>query len=82
MESVILSTPLLLIGFGLALFFCVFSLIHRSSGYVFPVISVLLTLASVIASVIFGAGGEEIVTVLIIFILLNFSAFGKSGGKK
>ena len=36
MESVILSSPLLLISYGIALFLCIFDLIKHSSGYVFP----------------------------------------------
>lgn len=83
MESVILNSPIILIGYGLALFFCIFDIVKRSSGYVFPLISVFICLGTTIYALICGATMYEVGSVIILFLVLNLSAFkGNKRDKK
>jgi len=81
-ESVLLNSPVLLIGYDLALFFCVFDLVKRSSGYVFPVISIVLCVITTVGAYLLGCSHQEISSVILIFLILNLTVFIKKGDKK
>jgi TRAP-type C4-dicarboxylate transport system permease small subunit len=82
-ESVILNSPILILGYGFALFFCIFDLFTHSSGYVMPTISMLLCAATIVYSFFLGAALIEICIAVLIFLIINISAIrGKKGGDK
>lgn len=74
MESVIFSSPLLLILYGVAIFFCIFDLIKRASGYIFPVISAIIFVGTTVYAFLLGAGYVEVGVVVLIFLALNLGA--------
>lgn len=80
MTSVILSTPILILLYGAALLLCVYDLIRRATGYVFPLISALLFAAATVLSVCLGAGLAEVGGAALIFLALNLGASFKWGG--
>lgn len=82
-ESVIFNSPLLLAGYGVALFLCIFDLFKHSSGILFPLLSAIVSLATSGASLLCGATLTETGTVLLLFLMLNLTVFcNKKGGGK
>lgn len=71
MESVIFQYPALLLLYGAALFFCLYDRVYRTSGPWFSQLSTALALAASACSLVCGASIREIVTVLLVFLLLN-----------
>lgn len=82
MKSVILGSPVLLILYGLALLLCIFDLIRRASGYLFPILSALIFVGATVYAFLLGAGYEELGLVTLIFLALNIGDFVRTGGKK
>lgn len=80
MESVILSTPLLWIGYGIALFLCLFEISKKSTGHVFSVISLLLVLGNTVYALILSASYYEAGIVILIFLAINLIPVIKGGG--
>lgn len=80
-ESVIFNSPLLLCGYGIALFLCVFDLVKRSSGWVFPLLSGLFCLVTSGFALLCGAELTEAGTVLLVFLALNLLAYCVGEGK-
>lgn len=82
-ESVILTSPVLILGYGVALFLCIFDLITHSSGYVMPVFSIFLCVAMILFSLYLGASLMEICIVVLIFLLLNLLGIcNNTGGER
>lgn len=79
-ESVIFNSYILLSGYALAVFLCVFDLIRPSSGYVLPIISATLAVITTIAAILMGAALMEVILVVLIFLALNLTAYGRRGG--
>ena len=69
-ESVILSSPLLLILYGLALAVNLFDIVKKT-GFFLPVLSAFLTVGTTAYALILGAEPGEAATVLMVFLLLN-----------
>ena len=80
MESIIIENPILWLGYGIALFFCVYDLIKKATGYIFPVLSLIFFFATTTYAVLLGAPLYEIGTVMLIFLTLNFASFFKHNG--
>lgn len=80
MDSVIFSSTPLLVLYGAAILLCIFDLIKRASGYVFPVISAVIFTGTTIYALILGAGYEELGIVVLVFLLLNLGAYMKNKG--
>lgn len=78
MESVILSTPLLLVGFGLALALCAFGFVKRT-GYVIPIVSGVIFTATFTYALLLGATMREVLIVTLVFLAVNMTAFAKGG---
>lgn len=81
-SSVIFNEPLLLILLGIALFLSVFDIKRKSSGYVLPLLSILITLCTLAYAMLLGASLYETATVLMIFAAINLLSFGKQKGGK
>ncbi len=71
MDSVILTSPLALVLYGAALFFCLFDRQYRGTKGCFTILSALLALGATAYALILGAGLWECATVLLVFLLLN-----------
>ena len=69
-ESVILQSPLFLLIYGLALAVNLFGLMKKA-GFVWLILSALLVITASAFALLAGAGLYEIVTVLLIFLLIN-----------
>lgn len=80
MESVFFETPVIIIGFAVALLLLVVELRTKSTGYVLPVLSVLITVGIIIYTTLYGGTMQEIIIVLLVFVLLNIAAFKAGGG--
>ncbi|MBO5458167.1 MAG: hypothetical protein J6A24_04345 [Clostridia bacterium] len=52
----------------------------RASGYVLPLISILITLCTLAYAMLLGASLYETVTVLMLFAAVNLLSFGSKGG--
>ena len=74
-ESVILSTPLLWLLFGLALVLCLIDKAQRDSNGMLTAASAVLAVAASAVALILGAGIGEVVTVLLVFLLLGMEGW-------
>ena len=81
-DSIIFNSPFILVCFCLALFFCVYDLIKHSSGYIFPLISIVIAVLTIIYSLLIGAAMQEILIMVLIFFVINMTAFVRKGESK
>lgn len=82
-ESVIFNSPVLLGGFVIALVLLLFELRTESTGYILPVLSVLLSVGVTVYLVLAGGSLQELAIVLMVFIIVNIVAFKHGeGGEK
>ncbi len=79
--SIIFNDPLLLLLLAIALFLSVFDIVKRASGYVFPLLSILLTLGVITYAMLEGATMYEATTVLTAFAAINLLSFGAKGDR-
>ncbi len=77
--SVILSTPILWIGYGTALFLCLYEILKKATYNLFSLLSIVLTLASTVYALILGASLYEVGVVILIFLVINLIPNIKSG---
>jgi len=82
MESFILTTPILLVLYILSLLLCIYDVVRKTSGYVFPLLSALIFTGTTAYALILGAGFEETGLVVLIFLSVNLGVLAKTGGKK
>ena len=78
-ESIIFNNPLLLVGYGIALIFCVLGIKERVWGYIFPIFSTCICVLTTTYSLLLGASLYEVGTVVLVFLLLNLSVYSKNG---
>ena len=81
-ESVIFNTPILLIGYALALGLCILSIKGRIGGYIVPILSVFTCMATTTYALLKGADLYEVGMMVMIFLLLNLSVYRKGGEGK
>ncbi|MBQ7323294.1 MAG: hypothetical protein IJW96_01870 [Clostridia bacterium] len=81
-ESIIFNNPLLLVGYGIALIFCVWGIKERIWGYVFPILSACFCVLTTTYALLLGASLYEVGTVVLVFLLLNLSVYAKNGEGK
>ena len=74
-DLIIFNSPELLLGFGAALFFCLFDRIYKASGYLFPALSLVIFLITASASLLEGASMEELCLPVFIFLGINLSMY-------
>ena len=74
-ESIILSTPLLWVLYGLALTLCLFDRSSHSTKGAFTAISAFLSVVASAVALILGAGMGEVITVLLVFLLLGLEGW-------
>ena len=74
-ESVILNSPVLLLLFGAALALCLFDRPRRATKGVFPLLAAILAVGASAWALILGAGAGEVLTVLLLFLLLNLEGW-------
>lgn len=83
MESVIITTPILLIGYGAALILGVIEIFKHVTGYILLALSATFFIASTVYAVLLGAKYEEIMIVILLFLFVNIITFGiHKGGRK
>ena len=71
MESVILSSPLALFLYGIALFLNLFDRHYRMTKGVLTIISCAVCVGATAYAIVIGASLWECATVLLVFLLLN-----------
>ena len=76
-ESVILNEPLLLVGYGIALLLSMYATKERVGGYIAPILSMLICMLTSVYAFLKAASLYEVGAVLIIFLLMNLSAYKK-----
>lgn len=81
-DSVILHTPVLWIGFTIALILCLIGLVWSKTGYILPILSVVATTVFVVLSFLFGASYMEVGSVVLLFLCLNLISYAIKGGKR
>lgn len=74
-ESIVLNSPILLVGYIIAAALCVFDIIRPSSGYVLPIISAVLFVATSVFTLLMGAEYSELCIFVLIFLALNLTAY-------
>ena len=74
-ESVILSTPLLWMLFGIALALCLFDKSSRSTKGILTAASAVVVVAACAIALILGARMEEVITVLLAFLLMGMEGW-------
>ena len=74
-ESIILSTPLLWLLFGLALVLCLYDKSQRATNGFFTAASAVISVIGCAIALILGAGIGEVVTVLLAFLLLGMEGW-------
>lgn len=80
MKSVIFSSEILILLYGAAILLCVFDLVKKASGYVFPVLSAVVFSGATVYAVLLGAGYEELCLVTLMFLMLNLGTYAKRRG--
>lgn len=81
-NSVIFNSPILILLLITALFLCVFDMEKRASGYVLPLLSILITIGTLTYAMLLGATMYEVATVFILFASVNLLAYGGKGESK
>lgn len=81
-ESVIFNSPLLLIGYGIALLFCVFDLKKHASGMLFPALSVIIFSIVTVTGLLMGADMRETALMILLFLACNLTVYGRGGGQQ
>lgn len=74
-ESIILSTPLLWLLFGIAIALAVYDKRSRATRGIFTAVSAVLAVIACAVALILGAGTGEVITVLLIFLLLGMEGW-------
>ena len=74
-ESIILSTPLLWVIFGIALALCLYDKASRATGGLFTAASAVVAVAGCAVALILGAGTGEVISVLLAFLLLGMEGW-------
>ena len=83
MKSVILTNPLLISLFAVALVFLILDIIFKKVQWAFKVGAALLTVGGVITSLLFGATYQEVlIAVMTLVIVLLFGMYTKKKGEK
>ncbi|MCI9031728.1 MAG: hypothetical protein HFK09_04310 [Clostridia bacterium] len=82
MESVILTTPVLLLLYAAALALIVFDRVKKASGYIFTALSAAVFCAASAYALLSGARLEEIGTATLVFLVVYLSAFYRQGDEK
>lgn len=82
MEGVIFSSTLLLVLYGTAILLSIFDMVKRASGYLFPVLSVIIFTGTTVYALLLGAGYDEVGLVTLIFLLLNLTSYMRRRGGK
>ena len=83
MKSVILTNPLLISLFAVALVFLILDIIFKKVQWAFKVGAALLTVGGVITSLLFGATYQEVlIAVMTLAIVLLFGMYTKKKGEK
>lgn len=80
MESIIFASPVLLIMYGVAILICIFDLIKRASGYVFPILSAAIFVGATVYAFLLGASYEEVGIVILVFLALNLVSYMRHKG--
>ncbi len=80
MESVILATPILLLGYGLALSLDLLTLRLKRAGFLIPMLATLLAVVSTAGAALHGAGYGEMAAALLVFLCLNITVYGGEDG--
>ena len=71
MESIILSSPLAIFLYGIALFLNLFDRHYRMTGGLLTVLSCAICVGATAYAILIGASLWECATVMLIFLLLN-----------
>ena len=74
-ESVILSSPALLLLFGAALCLCLFDKLCKAARGRLSVLSAALAVGAAAYALILGAGTGEVLTVLLLLLCLNLEGW-------
>ena len=83
MKSVILTNPLLISLFAVALVLLILDIIFKKVQWAFKVGAALLTVGGVITSLLFGATYQEVlIAVMTLVIVLFFGMYTKKKGEK
>ena len=83
MKSVILTNPLLISLFAVALVLLILDIIFKKVQWAFKVGAALLTVGGVITSLLFGATYQEVlIAVMTLVIVLLFGVYTKKKGEK
>lgn len=73
---------MLIVLYGVALLICIFDLIKRASGYVFPILSAAIFIGATVYAFLLKASYEEIGLIVLVFLTLNLSAYLRHKGDK
>lgn len=79
MESVILTNPVIIIGFIISLVLCIFAVIKKAH-YVVTVISVIIFVSTATYALLCGADLYEVGAVASVFFIINLIPKRKRGG--
>lgn len=74
-EIAILNHPALLLLFGIAFALCLFDKLQKSTHGLFSLLSAFLAVGSCAYALLLGVGVGEIMTVLLLFLLLNLEGW-------
>lgn len=79
MESIFFTTPILWIGYAIALFLCIFDLLRKTSG-IFSAISLVIVAGTTAYALLLGADLLEAGFVVMCFLVLNLSRYWRNRG--
>ena len=81
-ESVIVNSPMLLMGVLVVILLTIFEQRTHSSGFILPVISMGISLFVVFSAFLYGAAWEEVIVLVLTFLVINMFGYKDVGGEE
>lgn len=69
----------MMIGFAMAAAICVFVLIKKTRGFIFPLLSTVIAVGMIVYSLIMGATMQEVLIAVLLLAFLTLPVFMKNG---
>ncbi|MBQ7226814.1 MAG: hypothetical protein IJX05_00255 [Clostridia bacterium] len=76
-NSVILNSPIILVLLGVAVLLSVFNAVKRPKTFIIALIALVLVVVAITYAIIMKASLQEVIIVLLLFVVLNLFGFKK-----
>lgn len=81
-ESIIINSPVLLMGILIVILLTIFEQKTRSSGFILPAIATGIALVVLFVALLLGATWPEIIVLVLLFLVIHLFGYQDEGGIK